>query len=68
MESTRFKTDIKCSGCIEKVTPHLNAAIGEHNWKVDLADPLKILTVEGTKEAEKVKEALRKAGYKAEEL
>jgi len=65
MESKKFKTNIKCSACVAKVTPYLNEVAGDNNWKVDLVDPNRTLTVENT-EDKKVVEALQKAGYKAE--
>jgi copper chaperone len=67
MEKIKFKTNIKCSGCVATVTPFLNEAVGEKNWEVDYNNPVKLLTVEGEKEeASKVIHALEKAGYKAE--
>jgi copper chaperone len=67
METIKFKTNIKCSGCVATVTPFLNEAVGEKNWKVDFNNPIKLLTVESEKnEAVKVIQALNKAGYKAE--
>jgi copper chaperone CopZ len=68
METTKFKTNIKCSGCVATVTPYLNEALGEHNWKVDTESPSKILTVNGEKDQHKVLQALEKAGYKGEQL
>ncbi|MBX2968452.1 MAG: heavy metal transport/detoxification protein [Cyclobacteriaceae bacterium] len=68
METTKFKTNIKCSGCIATVTPHLNEAIGEGNWEVDLSDPAKVLTIADEKDAAKAKEAVKKAGYNAEKI
>ncbi len=68
MEAIKFKTDIKCSGCVAKVTPHLNAAFGEDNWEVDTTNPSKVLTVVGETNEIKIKEAVGKAGYKAERL
>ena len=53
-------------GCVAKVTPHLDEAVGVGNWKVDIEDPAKILSVDG--EEEKVKEALKKAGFVAERV
>jgi copper chaperone CopZ len=47
------------------VTPYLNEIAGENNWQVDLADPKRTLTIAETDE-NKVIEALKKAGYKAE--
>jgi copper chaperone CopZ len=68
METIKFKTNIKCSGCIATVTPHLNEAIGEGKWEVDLNTPGKILTIASKTDAIKVKEALEKAGYNAEKI
>ena len=62
----KFKTNIKCSACVAKVTPFLNEAAGENNWKVDLISPSKILTVESAVNDETIKAALQKAGYNAE--
>jgi len=69
MKTIQFKTNIKCSGCVATVTPELNKTAGENNWSVDLQSPDKILTVsaEGLSETA-VKEAIAKAGYKAETL
>ncbi|MFZ5972028.1 MAG: heavy-metal-associated domain-containing protein [Bacteroidota bacterium] len=68
METLRFSSNIKCDGCIAKVTPHLNATVGEQNWEVDLTTPNKILTVAGDVTEAQVKEAVQKAGYKIEKL
>lgn len=68
METLKFKTDIKCSGCLSKVTPFLNEAVGEDNWEVDIQNPEKTLTVVGQTKKEKVKEAVQKAGFKAENI
>jgi len=66
METIKFKTTIKCSGCVANVTPFLDEALGEGNWKVDTTDPSKVLTVLGETNEAKIKEAVNKAGYKAE--
>ena len=70
METLQFKTTIKCSGCIEKVTPYLNETAGENNWEVDLQNPQKVLTIPNAEQLSsgEVVEALAKAGYKAEKL
>ena len=69
METVQFKTNIKCSGCIAKVTPILNELAGIDNWKVDIDKPEKILTVSanGLKEQE-IKTAVEKMGFKAEKM
>jgi copper chaperone CopZ len=68
MDTTKFKTTIKCSGCVAQVTPFLNEALGQNNWEVDVNDPAKVLTVVGEKDERRVVEAVQKAGYKAEKL
>ena len=69
MKTIQFKTNIKCSGCVATVTPELNNAAGENNWKVDVQSPEKILTVstDGINEPDIVA-AVTKAGYKAERI
>ncbi|HCM77973.1 MAG TPA: heavy metal transport/detoxification protein [Cytophagales bacterium] len=68
METIKFKTDIKCSGCVAKATPYLNEAFGEDNWEVDTSNPSKVLTVIGEQDEVKVKTVVAKAGYKAEKI
>ena len=41
----RFKTTLKCSGCVSKVTPFLNSLRDVTEWSVDLQHPDKVLTV-----------------------
>lgn len=69
MTILKFKTNIKCGGCIAKVTPELNKAAGPQEWKVDLNHPDKILSVENDQVSEKeLVIAIEKAGFKAERL
>lgn len=68
METSRFKTTIKCSGCVANVTPFLNEALGKDNWQVDTNDPSKILTVRGESDKDSIIRAVEAAGYKAEAL
>ncbi len=66
MENLKFKTTIKCEGCLAKVTPHLNETAGEGKWHVDLTNPAKILTIDTESDSAKIKGAVEKAGFKAE--
>ena len=69
MDAIRFKTNIKCSGCVAQVTPTLNQTVGNNNWSVDTTNPDKILTIstEGISKDE-IKRALEEAGFKAEPM
>jgi copper chaperone len=68
METIKFKTTIKCSGCVAKATPFLDEALGKDNWEVDTNNPSKVLTVAGEKDQTKIIQAIEKAGFKAEAL
>jgi len=67
MNTLKFKTNVKCDGCIATVTPHLNKVKGIVSWNVDTTDPLRILTVE-TEEvsAETIVLVMKNAGYQAD--
>jgi copper chaperone CopZ len=65
METLKFKTTIQCSGCVAKVAPFLNQAVGEGNWEVDYNNSAKVLTVSGTNDKRKVIEAVEMARYQA---
>lgn len=68
METIKFKTNINCGGCLAKVTPFLNNEEGIEKWEVDINNPEKTLTVEVCEiGADKVIEAVEKAGFKIEE-
>lgn len=64
---TKFKTNIKCSACVAKVTSALNEVAGENNWKVDLTHPDRVLTLEGG-DTEQLNEKLKAVGYTAEKI
>jgi copper chaperone len=68
METLKFKTTIKCAGCVAQVTPFLNNAVGENNWEVDVQNPDKVLTITSGKKLEKnaIIETVKEAGFKAE--
>lgn len=69
MDKFQFKTNIKCGGCVAKVTPHLDALKGVNSWEVNIQNPDKILTViaDGAK-ANQIREAVTQAGFNAEKL
>lgn len=66
MNDKKFKTTLKCSGCVDKVTPYLNEVVGTGNWEVDLNSLVKVLTVHNDTDENKVIKAMEKAGYRAE--
>lgn len=69
MAELLFKTNIKCNGCIAKVTPFLDGEKQIDEWKVNLESPERILSVKSeTLSSESVIELLKKAGYTAVEV
>ena len=47
MDTLKFKTNIKCGGCIATVTPFLNDQKEISSWTVDTNSAEKLLTVQG---------------------
>ncbi|HEX7756065.1 MAG TPA: cation transporter [Niabella sp.] len=69
MDILQFKTNLKCEGCVSKITPALNELQGVDSWSVDLKVPERTLTVSGEALDEKaVTKALQENGYKAEKI
>ena len=68
METLKFKTNIKCGGCVAGVTPFLNGDENVENWTVDLESADRVLKVETTHSPEEISELIKKAGYVAEEI
>lgn len=66
MNTLKFKTTIKCGGCIATVTPFLNKIEGILTWSVDTNSPDKILTVETESvNPDEITNTLKTAGYQA---
>lgn len=64
MTAHRYKTDLRCGACVARVGPLLDAAPGVTRWSADVANPDKVLTVEGDGvTAERVASVLAPAGY-----
>lgn len=68
MKTYKFKTNINCNGCVAGVTPFLNKVEGI-NWKVDIDNPDKTLTVETENASEEeIVKAVKKAGFEIETI
>jgi len=63
----QFKTNIQCGSCVAAVTPVLNNEEKISEWKVDISNPQKTLSVKtDSLTAEELKALVAKAGYRAE--
>ena len=64
METLKFKTSLKCGGCINAIKPGLESLDLAGKWNVDLENADKTLSVEAPEEmAEKILDSVKKAGY-----
>jgi copper chaperone CopZ len=67
MTEIKFKTNVNCNHCLNKITPVLNSDESITEWNVDLANEDKVLTVKGEHvDGNSVIESLSKVGYMAE--
>jgi copper chaperone len=68
-KTIRFKTTMKCAGCVVTVTPGLDALKEVESWKADVSGAEKTLSVEAEEAAiPQVMSVLEKAGFKAERI
>ncbi|MFN3405394.1 MAG: heavy-metal-associated domain-containing protein [Cytophagaceae bacterium] len=65
MKTLKFKTNIKCSGCVAKVKPYLDK-LEKATWDVDVSVPEKVLTVKGDINEKEVQDMVSKAGFNSE--
>lgn len=68
METLKFKTNIKCGGCVATVTPFLNGDENVDSWAVDLESADRVLKVETSHSPEEIQQLVKKAGYVAEKI
>ncbi len=64
METLRFKTSLKCGGCVKAITPGLESLNKIEKWSVDLESTDKVLQVEAAGDiTDEIMESVKKAGY-----
>lgn len=69
METYKFKTSLKCAGCLKTITPILNDIKEIEYWEVHLEDENKILEIEAASDiSEAVTDAIKKAGFEISRL
>ncbi len=69
METLRFKTSLKCGGCVRTITPGLESLANIEKWSVDLENPDKVLEVTAHADiADQVIESVKKAGFQISRL
>lgn len=69
MNTIKFKSNIKCGGCIAAINESMNEMVGENKWEVDLSSENRILTVKTENvTSEEISEKLKNLGYTAEKI
>ena len=69
MKTIRFKTNLKCGGCIKAITPGLESLNIIDTWSVDLENPDRVLEIKVPVDvSEQVIESVKKAGYQISRL
>jgi len=68
MKTFKFKTSIKCDGCIDTIKPYLNYKSKIKEWEVDMANPDKVLTITTDFSEKDIVNMLKNIGYSAEKL
>jgi copper chaperone len=64
MDTLKFKTNLKCSGCIKSLEKHLNKISGIQSWSVDLENSDRILEIIGNNISDQeIIDAGKTAGY-----
>ena len=71
MKTLKFKTDLKCAGCMYAIKPYMDALDGIESWDVDLESKdkiVKVVTRTASKEEiqKAIEDAISEAGYSAE--
>jgi copper chaperone CopZ len=69
MNTLKFKTSLKCGGCVSAISGGMNSIAGENNWSVDLdsVDKTLIVNLDESQSAQ-IEEAVKKAGYQISRL
>lgn len=73
MQTLRFKTSLKCNGCVQAIKPGMESITEIDSWRVFLDIQDRILEVDFNESddsdiANKVIDTVKKAGYSIEKL
>lgn len=70
MKTYKFKTNIKCGGCVDTVSSYLDNAQDINEWDIDTLNDDKVLTVSGNEslDAKDVVDIVNLAGFSAKPM
>lgn len=64
----QFSTNINCGSCVRSVTSFLDEVEGVTIWRVDVDDPRKVLSVEGSADTAAIIATVEEAGFEISPL
>ena len=64
----KYKTSLKCEGCLNSVRKGLDNQLGEGNWSVDLNEAVKHLEVADSVELDDIKPIFERVGHSIQEI
>lgn len=68
METSKFKTNAKCGGCVAKIEASLNKILPREQWNIDLGSADKTLTVTSDLPDNTIIRSVTEAGFNAEKI
>lgn len=68
METLQFKTNAKCSSCVEKISKEINGNPNIKSWNIDLTSVDRILTISSDLQPDEIVNIIKEVGFSAEIL
>jgi len=73
MKTLRFKSNLKCDGCVNAIKPFMDSIPEINSWSIDLNNSKKIIEVHTLEESdyilsEKISKGIAKIGYTTEKI
>ncbi|MFA8299930.1 MAG: hypothetical protein ACEPOV_07205 [Hyphomicrobiales bacterium] len=69
MNTYKFKTSLKCQGCVDSISPFMNAVSEINDWKVDFNSKPPILEVQSNFDiSQRVISIVRSSGFECNYL
>lgn len=73
MKKIKFKSSLKCNGCVNAIKPFMDSVPEIDSWSVDLNNPDKVIEVNTLEEsddtlAKKILKGISEIGYTTEKI
>jgi copper chaperone CopZ len=73
MKTIKFKSSLKCNGCVSAIKPFMDSVPEIDSWSVDLNNPDKVIEIHTLKKydnslSDKISDGISKIGYTTEKI